>query len=1023
MPRSSNGNALVQHCLRLAVLALTALVAGTASHFTSTGAAATTGLVAAFSFDELAGSTAADASGSGNSATLVGATWATGGKFAGAVRLNGSSSRVGVSDSSSLALTQGLTLEAWVRPSSFASSQTLIAKERPGGGFPWGIELDNGVPAAYVTAGSGAVARGTAALALSSWSFVAATYDGAALRVYVNGTQVGSTSVSGLLATSTGPLSIGADLAWGEYSAGLIDNVRVYNRALSSAELQSDQTTAVAVPPATAPLPAAAYALDETGGTSAADASGNGNTISLTSGGWSSAGKYAGAASFDGLSSLATAADTPSLDATSGLTLEAWVKPNAFAAAQTILAKERAGGGFPWGLELDNGIPTAYVTAATNASATATSALPANAWSFVASTYDGSTLRVYVNGSQVASSPVSGTLATSNGTLSIGAHAAWGEHFNGLLDNVRVYTTALTAAQLSTDSTTAVPGTTPPPPGDTTPPTTPTGVAAGNVTQTAATLSWLASTDNLGVTGYDLFLNGVKVATTGGTTYDYTTLTCGTTYTLGVVAHDAAGNTSTTSTTPVTTTACTPGSGGGGGTYSCTGRSFYVDYAGGTDANGGTSESAPWKRAPGMVGFTGSYSAQPHDCFYFKGGVVWPRSAFPFKPVRGGDASGNTYFGADPSWFTGAAWSRPTFDLAGTNIAGGRDIVVDLMAADHTTFDNVAIVNFAASNWTSGYGTCAVFEIQGDQYVTLDHVSVTNFVIDYPSDENGCPLVQAATYAPYGGSSVVQNSTFAGGPGALGGGLLCVGNVKNTVIHDTTGMIFPCGHGEISGNLLYNCGAPFPSGVSGEHADAIQVDAADGTFLIHDNVIHDTGSDSRGNECESMLIGNAGETDYVWNNVLYNVHGNAIALVQNATVGKGAYIWNNSVTGGQDGAGYCVRAGHGGTWPVLAIQNNYCVTTAGRADDPSLAASSKTVDHNVTQTPAAAGAAGFSASSSYAYSPPSATSATVGAGGNLTSTCTGPLAGLCTDTSYAGGRPATARPASGAWDAGAYTYR
>jgi hypothetical protein len=475
----------------------------------------------------------------------------------------------------------------------------------------------------------------------------------------------------------------------------------------------------------------------------------------------------------------------------------------------------------------------------------------------------------------------------------------------------------------------------------------------------------------------------------------------------------------TTTTTPPTATSPAPG-----GKRACSGRSFYVDYSAGSDASTGTSTGAPWKRAPGMVGFAGSYVGQPHDCFYFKGGVTWPRTVFPFAPSSGGDASGDTYYGPDPDWFAGSSWSRPRFDLAGVSLAGGRNIVVDLTGADRTTFDGFAIANYAASGWTAGWGTCAVISIIGDQHVTLDKLDVSNFVIDHTSDENGCPLVQGATYAPYAGDSVVRNSTFAGGPSSLGGGILCVGTVQNVVMHDTTGMIFPCGHGEISGNLLYNCGYPsFPPGVTNEHADAIQVDAADGPFLIHDNVIHGTGSDSRGNECESMLIGNSGETDYVWNNVLYNIHGNAIALVQNSTVGKAAYIWNNTITAGQDFGGYCVRAGHGGTWPMLMIQNNHCVTTAARVDDPALSASLRAVDHNLVQTPPAASAAGFTADTPFAYAPTRADAVTVGAGANLAASCIRALAFLCADTAYGGLRTPEVRPDVGAWDVGAYTYR
>lgn len=98
-------------------------------------------------------------------------------------------------------------------------------------------------------------------------------------------------------------------------------------------------------------------------------------------------------------------------------------------------------------------------------------------------------------------------------------------------------------------------GGTPAPPADTTPPTAPTNLAASNVTQTALTLTWTASTDNVGVTGYQVFSNGAKVADATGTSYNLTGLTAATSYTLTVRAKDAAGNVSGTSTALVVKTA------------------------------------------------------------------------------------------------------------------------------------------------------------------------------------------------------------------------------------------------------------------------------------------------------------------------------------------------------------------------------------------------------------------------------------------------------------------------------------
>ncbi len=96
--------------------------------------------------------------------------------------------------------------------------------------------------------------------------------------------------------------------------------------------------------------------------------------------------------------------------------------------------------------------------------------------------------------------------------------------------------------------------------GDTQAPTAPQNQSIAAVTESSFRMSWSAATDNVGVTGYAVYLNGAKVGTTTGTSYTYTGLTCGTAYTVGLEAFDAAGNTSdlTQATGPASTSACTP---------------------------------------------------------------------------------------------------------------------------------------------------------------------------------------------------------------------------------------------------------------------------------------------------------------------------------------------------------------------------------------------------------------------------------------------------------------------------------
>ena len=92
-------------------------------------------------------------------------------------------------------------------------------------------------------------------------------------------------------------------------------------------------------------------------------------------------------------------------------------------------------------------------------------------------------------------------------------------------------------------------------------------------------------------------------------------------------------------------------------------RTFYIDWDSGSDSNSATARTAPWKRHPYMIGFTGSYSHVAGDRFIFKGGVSWPVSCFQMVIESGGTSAARDYYGVDKTWFTGAAWSRPKFDL------------------------------------------------------------------------------------------------------------------------------------------------------------------------------------------------------------------------------------------------------------------------------------------------------------------------------------------------------------------------
>src|SRR5206468_12794804 len=109
-------------------------------------------------------------------------------------------------------------------------------------------------------------------LALNQWYHVAGTYDGARMRLFVNGAQVAIQSTTGAIDQTANPLRIGSADASGDFFAGTIDEVRLSNVvryaanfAVPSAPFAPDANTA------------GLWHLDEGGGTTTADASGNGN--------------------------------------------------------------------------------------------------------------------------------------------------------------------------------------------------------------------------------------------------------------------------------------------------------------------------------------------------------------------------------------------------------------------------------------------------------------------------------------------------------------------------------------------------------------------------------------------------------------------------------------------------------------------------------------------------------------------------------------------------------------------------
>jgi hypothetical protein len=213
---------------------------------TVTYVAPTAGLVAAYAFNEGSGVTVADASGNNNLGTATSTTWTTSGRFGNALTFNGTSSRVFVNNSTSLNLTAGMTLMGWVYPTANTSgNRTIIRRETNGYWLYAGRSFATMRPGGGVRInGSSQTVDTNNALTLNTWSHVALTYDGTAVRLFVNGVEFDSNSATGNITSGTTPLWIGG-VTSGETFQGRIDEVRVYNRALNSTEIEAIRVIAI----------------------------------------------------------------------------------------------------------------------------------------------------------------------------------------------------------------------------------------------------------------------------------------------------------------------------------------------------------------------------------------------------------------------------------------------------------------------------------------------------------------------------------------------------------------------------------------------------------------------------------------------------------------------------------------------------------------------------------------------------------------------------------------------------------
>jgi len=435
--------------------------------FPATAAISGTNVKGYWHFDEGAGDIAYDSSDYANDGIL------SGGKFGNALEFDGVDDYVDTTDSPLLRITGSMTIEAWVKFDTVSKYAAIVSKM--GGGNARSYELTvspTGIPGIYIASDPSTlvVRSATTECDDNKRHHIAGVYnaDSQTLDMYVDGqldngilsdyppttppTPVPSSQYSDNgLSVTIGTRSAYKTMISESKFKGIIDEVRLSNIARAP---PFDLTVAPSVDAYTVAL----WHFDEGTGTTAGDASGNANHGTIHGATWTGTpptwveGKYGMALQFDGVDDYVDCGNDASLDVTNAITLEAWIYLDSWSGLWDRVVAKTASGALSYILGISatyRGVYFGLFKDTAQTYITGQTAIPMNTWTHIAGTWDGSTMKIYINGvEQPEMKSFSGPITVTTTHLYIG----WDEYgketveryqFEGIIDEVRIWDIAL----------------------------------------------------------------------------------------------------------------------------------------------------------------------------------------------------------------------------------------------------------------------------------------------------------------------------------------------------------------------------------------------------------------------------------------------------------------------------------------------------------------------------------------------------------------------------------------------------
>ncbi len=466
-----------------------------------------------------------------------------------------------------------------------------------------------------------------------------------------------------------------------------------------------------------------------------------------------------------------------------------------------------------------------------------------------------------------------------------------------------------------------------PDPTDTTAPSVPAGLAANVVSSQVISLSWTASTDAVGVTGYNVYRDGTQLTTVSTTSHSDTGLVAATNYCYTVSALDLATNESAQSDQVCATTST--------GTVT---NAFYVAPTG-DDSNPGT-EASPWKTIQ-----KASSTLTAGQTVYIRSGT-YNEQVTPQNSGTAGQVITYTNYPGEAPVLDGTGVTLGTFEglfyIAGTD----TNNTVDYITVDGLKVQNVGgqflgvtppdpeadeFPNYNFSGIMVEFGSNITIKNNKTYNTISSGISAwnsSNIVIDGNDVELACNdgEQECITVATTNTFEITDNTIHDSGAGTIGGeGIDAKDGSKN---------------GTISGNIVYNINR------LGIYLDAWNKDTQN--IKIFNNLIHDNKGDGLTVASED---GGLLHDIYFYNNVVYNNQNNGVTIagygndVASHPI-QDVYIYNNTFYNNGIDWGGCVSVENSDLSNIV-IRNNICSQNQSFQIASEVSTTPLVVDHNL----------------------------------------------------------------------------